>query len=212
MANEQEARVVVRALRVLVAEDNPVARVALEKQLGSWGYAVVGVADGEAAWQVLSGPEPPRLAIIDWGMPGADGLEVCRRVREAITDSPPYLILLTGRSGLDDVVAGLEGGADEYLTKPLEPAELRARVHAAHRVIELQARLAERVRELEAARVREHRLQGLLPICAWCKKIRNDRNYWQRVEEYLGEHADVHFSHGICPDCARSFQENAGLP
>jgi DNA-binding response OmpR family regulator len=199
-------------MRVLVAEDNPLARAALERQLGSWGYVVVSVADGEAAWQVLGGPDPPRLAIIDWGMPGVDGLEVCRRVRQAAGDEPPYLIVLTGRGSLEDIVAGLESGADEYLTKPVEPAELQARVRAARRVVELQARLAERVRELEAARDRERHLQGLLPICAWCKKIRNDRNYWQRVEEYLGEHADVRFSHGICPDCARTFQQSPDLP
>jgi DNA-binding response OmpR family regulator len=198
-------------MRVLVAEDNPIARVALEKQLTSWGYAVVSVADGQAAWKILGGADPPRLAIIDWGMPGLDGLEVCRRVRQAVTDVSPYLIVLTGRGSLEDIVAGLESGADEYLTKPVEPAELQARVRAGRRVVELQARLAERVRELEAARDRERHLQGLLPICAWCKKIRNDRNYWQRVEEYLAEHADVRFSHGICPDCARSFQQTPDL-
>ena len=199
MPTDQETLTEGRLMRVLVAEDNPIARAALEKQLGSWGYAVISVADGEAAWHVLGGPDPPRLAIIDWGLPGVDGLEVCRRVRQAATDEPPYLIVLTGRGSLEDIVAGLESGADEYLTKPVEPAEL-------------QARLAERVRELEAARDRERHLQGLLPICAWCKKIRNDRNYWQRVEEYLGEHADVRFSHGICPDCARTFQQASGLP
>lgn len=202
----------VRPRRVLVAEDNTLTRVALERHLSAWGYPVVGVADGEAAWDALRGQDPPRLAILDWSMPGIDGLEVCRRVRQAAEDEPPYLILLTGRGGLEDVVAGLDGGADEYLTKPIEPAELQARVRAALRVVELQTRLAERVRELEAARAREHRLQGLLPICAWCKKIRNDRNYWQRVEEYLGEHADVRFSHGICPDCVLSFQREQGLP
>lgn len=210
MSTEQEAAARdLSPMRVLVAEDNELARTALGWHLTGWGYAVVSVADGDGAWQVLGGLDPPRLAIIDWVMPGMDGLEVCRRVRAADSSEPPYLILLTGRSGLEDVVAGLEGGADEYLTKPVDPAELRARVRAARRVVDLQTRLAERVRELEAARAREQRLRGLLPICAWCKKIRNDQNYWQQVEEYLGAHADVHFSHGICPDCARTFQEEA---
>jgi DNA-binding response OmpR family regulator len=193
-------------MRVLVAEDSEPTRVALARLLTGWGYGVVSVADGEEAWQVLSGEDPPRLAILDWIMPLLDGLEVCRRVRAADSAEQPYLILLTGRVGLADVVAGLESGADEYLTKPVEPAELHARVRAARRMVELQARLAERVRELEAAQARERRLRGLLPICAWCKKIRDDQNYWLQVEDYLCEHADVRFSHGICPDCARSFQ------
>jgi DNA-binding response OmpR family regulator len=196
----------ISSMRVLVAEDNEPTRVALVRLLAGWGYGVVSVTDGEEAWQVLCGADPPRLVILDWVMPGVDGLEVCRRVRAAGSTEPPYLILLTGRAGLEDIVAGLESGADEYLTKPVEAAELQARVRAARRVVELQARLTERVRELEAAQARERRLRGLLPICAWCKKIRNDQNYWQQVEVYLGEHADVRFSHGICPDCARSFQ------
>jgi DNA-binding response OmpR family regulator len=183
-----------------VAEDDEPTRVALFRLLTGWGYEVLPVADGEAAWEALRGASAPHLALLDWGMPKRDGLELCRRVREELAE-PPYLILLTGRRSRDDIVAGLDAGADEYLPKPVDPEELRARVRAARRLIELRSRLAERVRELEAALARERRLQGLLPICAWCRKVRNDQNYWQAVEEYFSEYAAVRFTHGICPDC-----------
>src|SRR5207249_755847 len=105
------------------------------------------------------------------------------------------------RGHRDDVVTGLESGADDYLTKPVDRAELRARLQAGRRVVELQASLAARVRELESALARVKQLQRLLPICCYCKKVRGDENYWQQVESYLAEHADMRFSHGICPEC-----------
>jgi DNA-binding response OmpR family regulator len=192
---------------MLVAEDDSTARQAIETLLTAWGYGVTSVVNGTDAWEVFQGPEPPRLAILDWLMPGLDGLEVCRRVRQSPCAESVYLILLTARSGRDDIVAGLESGADDYIIKPADPDELRARVQTGRRIVELQARLAARVHELEEARSREKRLQGLLPICSYCKKIRSDQNYWQQVEEYISDHADVLFSHGICPDCFETVQK-----
>jgi len=193
--------------RILVAEDDEPTCQALTRLLTGWGYCVLPAHNGERAWQILQSDDAPRLALLDWVMPGLDGLEVCRRVRKAVAE-PPYLILLTGRRSPEDVVAGLDAGADEYLGKPVDPAELRARVRAGCRVVELQDRLADRVRELEAALARERRLQELLPICAWCRKVRNDQNYWQAVEDYLTEYAAVRFTHGICPDCLRAVQDS----
>jgi response regulator RpfG family c-di-GMP phosphodiesterase len=134
-------------------------------------------------------------------MPGLDGLEVCRRVRARQPEEPPYLILLTAKGTREDVLAGFESGADDYLTKPVDQGELRARLQAGRRVVDLRRSLAERVKDLERALARVKQLQGLLPICCYCKKIRADQDYWQQVESYISAHADVRFSHGICPEC-----------
>jgi CheY-like chemotaxis protein len=188
-------------MRILVAEDSDGFRLSLQTVLTEWGYDVESVSDGAAAWEVLRHPDGPPLALLDWMMPEVNGLDLCARVRRERAEQPPYLVLLTGRSGTADVVAGLEGGADDYLTKPVDFHELRARIETGRRIVTLQQRLAQRVAELEEALGQVRQLQGLLPICCYCKKIRDDRNYWQQVETYISRHAGVQFSHGICPDC-----------
>jgi sigma-B regulation protein RsbU (phosphoserine phosphatase) len=191
-------------MRVLIAEDDPVSRRLLEATLKKFGFEVISAATGREAWTVLQGEDPPSLAILDWMMPEIDGIEICRRVRQIPTATPPYLILLTARSEKTDVVIGLDAGANDYLTKPFDPSELRARIQVGTHVLELQKVLVGRVQELEDALSQVKQLQGLLPICSYCSKIRSEENYWQRVENYLSEHAQVAFSHGICPDCYRT--------
>ena len=112
-----------------------------------------------------------------------------------------YLILLTSRDSRADVVAGLNAGADDYLVKPFDPDELRARLQVGVRVLRLQERLADRVAELETAVSTVKRLQGLIPICSYCKRIRSEGNDWEQLESYISEHSDAQFSHGICPPC-----------
>lgn len=188
-------------MRVLIAEDDRVSRRVLMAALEKFGYEVVVAADGAEAWAVLQMEDAPRLAILDWMMPEIDGIELCRRVRALATATPPYLILLTTKSGKQDIVAGLNAGANDYLTKPFDQAELRARVQVGAYVLELQGNLAARVSELEASLSQIKQLQGLLPICSYCKKIRDEQDYWHRVESYISEHTEVIFSHGICPEC-----------
>jgi sigma-B regulation protein RsbU (phosphoserine phosphatase) len=188
-------------MRILIAEDDLVSRRVLEGTLKGWGHDVLSTCDGLAAWQALQREDAPLLAILDWMMPGLDGLEVCRKVRTLPGGESRYLLLLTARDRKEDVVAGLEGGVNDYVTKPFDREELRARVQVGFQMVELQRRLAQRVQELEKALDRVRLLQGLLPICCYCKKIRNEHNYWQQVEAYISKHADVRFSHGICPEC-----------
>lgn len=188
-------------MRVLIAEDDTVSRRILETLLRKWGYEVTATQDGQAAWEVLQEPNAPSLAILDIMMPEIDGLELCRRLRKAPASIPPYIILLTAIQGVREIVRGIEAGADDYLTKPCDHDELRVRVQVGARIIELQTKLAERVRELEAALDHVKQLQGILPICSYCKKIRNDRNYWQNVESYVSDHSQAEFSHSICPSC-----------
>jgi DNA-binding response OmpR family regulator len=186
---------------ILIAEDEPVSRLHLETTLQRSGFECISVENGAEAWRVLQTESPPNLMILEWMMPELEGVEVVRRLRNSPTGFGAYAILLTGRSSRSDVVIGLEAGADDYVTKPFDPAELLARVQVGVRVVSLREALASRVRELEQALSRVRRLHGLLPICSYCKKIRDDRNYWRQVESYISEHSDAAFSHGICPDC-----------
>ncbi len=150
---------------------------------------------------LLRSADAPRIAVLDWVMPGMDGVDICRAIRDVNTASQPYLILLTARVRPEDIVQGLRAGADDYITKPVDREEFEARLQVASRIVGLQQRLSDRVTELEQALTRVRQLQGLLPICAYCKRIRDDQNYWNQVETYLAEHTDVQFSHGICPSC-----------
>jgi sigma-B regulation protein RsbU (phosphoserine phosphatase) len=188
-------------LRVLIAEDDVVSRRILLTHLQNWGYEVVTTLDGDEAWRAISEQDAPKLAILDIMMPGVDGLEICRRVRQRSGAITPYIILLTAKHGASEIVKGIEAGADDYLTKPYDRDELRARVQVGARIVDLQTKLANRVKELEGALQHVKQLQGILPICSYCKKIRSDQDYWQTVESYIADHSEAEFSHGICPAC-----------
>jgi diguanylate cyclase (GGDEF)-like protein len=128
-------------MRILLAEDEPVSRHLLQVCLTGWGYEIVVVADGTEAWQQLERGDGPSIAIIDWMMPGMDGLEICRRVRAQGREPYVYVLLLTERHQQDDVVAGLKSGADDFMTKPFDDGELRARLKVAERIVLLQTEL-----------------------------------------------------------------------
>jgi sigma-B regulation protein RsbU (phosphoserine phosphatase) len=192
-------------LQVLVADDEPVSRTVVGAMLKKAGYPVVFAPDGEVAWQQLSGNDPPAIALLDWEMPGLQGPEVVQRLRQKETSTPTYVILLTSRDSSADIVQGLRAGADDYVTKPANEDELVARVNVGTRVVQLQAALAERVRSLEEALANVKALQTLLPMCAYCKSIRNDQNYWEKVETYFTQHSNVSFTHSYCPNCYERF-------
>ena len=126
---------------ILIAEDDGASRQLLAATLTRWGYRVVSTSDGVAARDALLSGQGPRLAILDWMMPGMDGVSVCRQVREQRALPYCYLILLTSQTGQDDLVAGLEAGADDYIAKPFRPPELRARLRAGRRILALQDEL-----------------------------------------------------------------------
>jgi len=188
-------------VRALVADDDRVAARVLQRTLERLGLEVVTVHDGAGAWDLLQHDPTIALCVLDWMMPGADGPDLCRRIRRDESRAHVYVMLLTARQSREDLIAGLDAGADDYLVKPFDPEELRARVQVGLRVLGLQARLAEQVAELKAALSQVKQLRGLLPICAYCKSIRSDENYWQEVDHYVSEHSGVQFSHGICPKC-----------
>jgi DNA-binding response OmpR family regulator len=188
-------------MRVLIADDEATSRHLIQATLAGWGFEVLVAVEGCEALRVLQESRGPEIAILDWMMPGIDGLDLCRRMRATMPNAGTYIILVTARGGLENVVQGLEAGADDYITKPFDPRELRARLHSGVRIVQLQKALMERFQDLEDALKRVKQLQGLLPICSYCKKIRNDRNYWEQVDGYIASHSEAQFSHGVCPDC-----------
>jgi CheY-like chemotaxis protein len=193
--------------RILIAEDHYVSRHLLERNLTNWGFQVISCEDGEAALRVLESADSPPIAIIDWMMPGVDGLEVCRRVR-ALNGRPyTYLILLTARNNKIEVAAGLESGADDYVIKPFDPHELHARLKVGQRVVRLERHLEHRVSDLETALADVKRLKRLLPICMYCKSVRDDRDYWHEIEAYVHTETGTDFSHGICPCCLEKLKK-----
>ena len=198
-------------MRVLLADDDAALRHGLRVQLERWGYQPTVCEDGAAARDVLTGADPPAMAILDWSMPGADGVTLCREIRDTPALSAMYVILLTAHDTRDEMVAGLSGGADEYITKPFDWGVLRARLKTGARIATLQQNLAQRVTELQNALAMVKQLSGLLPICSYCKRIRRDGNYWQQLEIYLSEHSEAEFSHGVCPDCFEHAKKEFGL-
>ena len=189
-------------MKVLIAEDDPVTMKALVGLFAGWGYETVSANNGTEAWEILRRDGAPSLAVIDWQMPGMNGDELCRVARTQLPDKPLYILLITAKNTrVEDKVAGLTAGADDYLLKPFDVPEMRARLQVGERVLKLQMELRHRVQELEQAVAQVQQLRGLLPICVHCKKIRDDRNYWHQVENYITAHSSAEFTHSICPSC-----------
>ena len=196
-------------MKVLVADDDRIAATVLSQTLRQWEFDVTVVPDGAEALRYLQahGSRTPILAILDWMMPNIEGADVCRRARLEMPLANMYLMLLTSLESKGHIIAGLDAGADDYLIKPFDPEELRARINVGVRVLSLQDRLNERVSELQDALANVKQLHGLLPICSYCKRIRGDDSYWTQVESYIAERSDAQFSHGICPPCANVLEQ-----
>jgi len=188
-------------MEILIAEDDSTSRRMLKTVLEKQGHQVVVACDGEEALEVMARPDAPRMALLDWEMPGFDGPEVCEALRAKQEGARPYLIMLTGRKGRKDLVRGLEAGADDYVTKPFEASELRARINAGMQILNLQRRLAAKIDDLQEALAQVRTLKGIVPICMHCKRIRDTDNYWQQVEVYVSAHSEAEFSHGLCEEC-----------
>ena len=192
-------------MEILIAEDDLTSRLMLESILGKWLFEVTSVANGEEAWDILRGKDAPAIAILDWEMPGIDGPELCRRIKLLPRDNPIHVLLLTGRDSSEDIVAGLESGADDYVTKPFNINELRARINVAVRLVKTQASLSSKLKELKEAFEHVKTLQGIIPICMHCHSIRSDQEAWHRLEAYIEQHSDAQFSHSICPSCLHTY-------
>lgn len=175
-------------MKILTVEDDAVSRAVLRQALLRLGHEAVEAQDGEAAWALLQKTSSVRVVVSDWNMPHSDGLELCKRVRGRTDSDYVYFILLSSRDATgENRTAAADAGVDDFLTKPLDFAELWTRLRVAERILQYTTQ----VRQLEE----------LLPICSYCKKIRDDQNYWQQIEGYISERTGSDFSHSVCPDC-----------
>ncbi len=190
---------------ILIAEDETASRLILESIITKWSFAVTTVNDGLHAWEILQQRDVPQIALLDWEMPGIDGLELCSRIKGLNRKNPIYIILLTGRSSKEDIVIGLRAGANDYITKPFNESELMARIKVAERLVKTQVKLNNKVEELERALNHVHTLQGVIPICMHCHSIRSDDSAWSKLEAYIEQHSDAQFSHSICPFCMTKY-------
>ena len=175
-------------MRILVADDDDFSRTLLTHVLEGLGHEVTAVADGEAAWVAVRREYYPVL-ITDWMMPGISGPELCRLIRETQRDRYTYVIVLTVRGGKESYLEGMRAGADDFVTKPFDEEQLAARLAVAERILGLHRHV--------------NRLEGLLPICSYCKRIRDDQRQWQQIESYVSARTETLFSHGICPECMK---------
>lgn len=177
-------------MKVLAVEDDAVARAVLRKALQRLGHEVIEAKDGLEAWAAME-VEPVRVIVSDWMMPNVSGLELCQRLRARPGAEYVYFILITANSAdSTNRNAAADAGVDDFLSKPLNIEELWMRLRVAERIL----RYATQVQQLEE----------LLPICSYCKKIRDDQNYWQQMEGYINERTGSEFSHSVCPDCMTS--------
>jgi DNA-binding response OmpR family regulator len=190
-------------MRILVADDDLTSRDMLSAVLKKAGHDILHAVDGIEALGELLKPDAPRLVLMDWIMPELDGLDVLKRIREMKKEPQPYIIMLTSKSEKSDVVAALSSGADDYLSKPFDLGELRARIDVGIRMVEMQTLLEVQLQRLREALEHIKVLQGILPICMFCKKIRDDKGYWDQVETYVTKRSNAEFSHSICPGCMK---------
>ena len=187
--------------RILIAEDHDTARTALKSLLEWKGFTVTTAEDGKRAMHALLEDDAPSIALLDWEMPGKTGLDICRAVRANPLGRYIYLIVITAREGEEDIAEAMAAGADDFVRKPFGIPEVVARIRNGQRMLRLERSLALRINELEQSLEEGRQLKRLLPICAYCKNIRDDSNYWQEIEQYIHKHTGTDFSHGICPPC-----------
>jgi phosphoserine phosphatase RsbU/P len=173
-------------VKILIAEDDATSRHLLVSMVRKAGHEVLEACDGREAWDRFRW-ERPRVVITDRMMPGLDGLALCRGIRDVGGETYTYILFLTALKGKTRLLEGLEAGADDYLTKPVDPEELMARLRVAERILGLRERIL--------------RLEGLLSICSYCKRIRRDDGEWSEVERYVAHRSDASFTHSICPEC-----------
>ncbi len=191
-------------MKILVVEDNRLSRLMLEKYFSQMGYQVVVARDGLEALEVYHN-EPIKMIVTDWEMPRMNGLEFIQQVRQEEHDERAYIILLTIKDQKQEIIAGISGGADDYVQKPFDKEELEVRINAGRRILKMQQDLKTHIASLEEAISHIKTLQGIIPICMHCHSIRDDKESWERIETYISRHSEAEFSHSLCPACMEKY-------
>ena len=174
-------------MKVLAVEDDPMSLAILRRSLERLGHDVIEARDGEEAWLAWLS-EKPRVTVCDWQMPKLDGLKLCKRFRAQQGNDYVYFILLTATGAtVSNRRVAAEAGVDDFLTKPIDMSKLWMRLRVAERILKYTTQV--------------HRLEEMMPRCSYCKKIRDDQNYWQQIESYINERTGTEISHSVCPEC-----------
>ncbi|HTY11170.1 MAG TPA: response regulator [Bacteroidota bacterium] len=176
-------------MKILVVDDDVVSQLLITEQLQSLNYEVSVASDGKEAWSVYQAKNP-RIVITDWMMPQVDGLELTRMIRSENRNAYTFIIFLTVLRGKGSYLEAMKAGADDVLTKPFDSEQLAARLQVAERILNMQHEIRQ--------------LQSILPICSYCRRIRQDDDTWVSIEKHIKQKTDTSFSHGICPDCYHS--------
>lgn len=179
----------VQKVKVLIADDDAPARRFLQAALARLDHECIMAVNGQEAWEAYQAHEPS-IILADWLMPEVSGIELCRMIRADARPRYAYVVLVTAMSGKGSYLEGMQAGADDFVTKPFDLDEMAARIRVANRIIGLQTEI--------------HQLQGLLPVCAYCRRIRDEQSEWSTLEEYVAERTAVTLSHSICPACYHS--------
>lgn len=173
--------------KVHIVEDDRVTRKLLENVTSMLGYEVVSYENGQQAWDAWQ-IERPQIVISDWMMPGKDGLELCRGLRETAKEAYTYFVLVSAQKrSKPNLEAAINAGVDDFLKKPISSEEIWNRMRVAERILNFNDQV--------------RRLESLIPICCYCKKVRNDGDLWEQIEQYMNERTGADFSHSICPTC-----------
>ncbi len=207
----------VAEVKILIVEDDPLYMLVLKNRMTSEGYQVMGAADGRAGMKAIVTFEPD-LVISDWMMPEVDGLELCQAVKTGLGEAAPYFILLTAKGQVSDKLLGLQGGADEYLTKPCDAGELMARVHAGVRIVSLTQELRRTVADLRAANAAlrhacasSETSAAAVTVCSGCRRLCADGGTWQALDQ-LAAPAGPDRVRSLCPDCERAAVRESRAP
>ena len=188
-------------MKILIAEDEYTTRLMVQVCLENLGYSIESVEDGNTAWEIFNQKTPPQIAVLDWEMPGISGIDLCRKIKRMERSSPIHVILLTARDSENDISQGFAAGADDYITKPFNEDELRARIRVAERIVTIQSSLNSSLEELREALDMVQSFEEPVAICSKCHKIGAFDGSWRTPSELLEYPVDPRFVQLDCKDC-----------